>query len=61
MLTPAVNPIPENQAELDNGIIENNTIRVVEAPPFPPICLEDDDVDMERLNKFMENPKRRWG
>ena len=35
MLTPAVNPIPENQAELDDGIIENYTIRVVKAPPFP--------------------------
>ena len=47
----AVNPIPENQAELENGITENNTSGGVEAPP---ICLEEDDIDMELWNKFME-------
>jgi len=53
----AVNPISENQAELENGISEDNTAaRGVEAtpPPPPPISLEDDDVDMETRNKFME-------
>jgi len=32
----AVNPIPENQAELENGIMENNTSGGVEASPSPP-------------------------
>ena len=51
----AVNPISENQAELENGISEDNTAaRGVEATPPPPICLEDDDVDMETQKKFME-------
>ena len=51
----AVNPIPENQAELENGITENNTSGGVEAPP---ICLEEDDIDMELWNKFMETQDR---
>ena len=54
----AVNPIPENQAELENGIMENNTSGGVEASPSPPNCLENDDVDMETQNKFMETQDR---
>ena len=51
----AVNPIPENQAELENGIMENNTSGGVEAPSPPPsLCLEEVDLDMKTQNKFME-------
>jgi len=50
----AIDPLPENQAEREDEIVENDTSGRVAAPPPPPICLEDDDVDMETLSKFME-------
>ena len=50
-----VNSHPENQSECDSGIMENNTSGGIEASSSPPpICLEDEDVDMERWNKLME-------
>ena len=55
----AVNPIPEDQAELENGIMENNTSGGVEAPPPPlSLCLEEVDLDMKMQNKFMETLDR---
>ena len=54
-----VSPPLEDQSESNSGIMENNMSGGVEAPPSPtPICLEDDKVDIETWNKFLETQDR---
>ena len=52
-------PLPENPIECENVFAENDASEGgVEPSPPPPICLEDDDIDMEDMetcNKFMKN------
>ena len=54
-----VSPPPEDQSESNSRIMENNISGGVEAPLSPPpICLEDDNVDIETRNKFLETQDR---
>ena len=48
-----VDPFLENQAEHEEVSMENDICRG-RSTPSPPIYLEDDDIDMETQNKFME-------
>ena len=55
----AENPLSENPIERENVFAENDASEGgVEPSPPPPICLEDNDIDMEDMetcNKFMKN------
>ena len=48
-----VDPFLENQAEHEEVSMENDICRG-KSTPSTPICLEDDDIDMETRNKFKE-------